>query len=265
MRVGGPIKLPGLYDGSGKAFYFFHYEELRFPNNFTKTRAALRPETLDGTFRYQVGTEVRSVNLMAIAAANPGVCAAIAGNVADPCKATFDPDVVGMLNKINNAMQTTGVISNTASPMTVSYSYQSPATLLERQPTGRVDFNLSTKHRLSGSASSLWAARDPDYLNNAEARFPGAPNYRVFKSTRPLYSVTLRSTLSSSMVNELRGGLTAVGGAGSRFGQPSDPSQGPSSFEDQGGFFVVQPTVTDWVPLPVQAGARLRRTTLTTA
>jgi hypothetical protein len=30
VRVGGPIKLPGLYDGSGKAFYFFHYEELRF-------------------------------------------------------------------------------------------------------------------------------------------------------------------------------------------------------------------------------------------
>ena len=38
-RVGGPIKIPGLYDGSGKAFYFFHYEELRFPNNFTKTRS----------------------------------------------------------------------------------------------------------------------------------------------------------------------------------------------------------------------------------
>ena len=95
----------------------------------------------------------------------------------------------------------------------MSYEYQSPATLLERQPTGRVDFNLSTKHRLSGSASSLWATRDPDYLNNAEARFPGAPNYRVFRSTRPLYSMTLRSTLSSSMVNELRGGLTAVGGA----------------------------------------------------
>ena len=76
------------------------------------------------------------MNLIAIAAANQSVCTAIAGNVADPCKATFDPQVVGMLNKINDAMQKTGVISNTASAMTVSYSYQSPATLLERQPTG---------------------------------------------------------------------------------------------------------------------------------
>ena len=234
VRIGGPIKLPGLYDGSGKAFYFFHYEELRFPNNFTKNRSAWVPQTLDGNFTYVVNGVANTVNLLQIGA-----------NPANP-KQAVDPQVMAILNNIQNSMKTTGVISNTASPLTVSYTYQSPATLIERQPTARVDFNLSTRHRLSGSASSLWAARDPDYLNNAEARFPGAPNYRVFKSTRPLYSVTLRSTLSSTMVNELRGGLTAVGGAGSRFGQPSDPSQGPESFADQGGFFVVQPTVTDW-------------------
>ena len=150
-----------------------------------------------------------------------------------------------VLQNIQNSMKTTGVVSTTASLLTVSYSYQSPATLLERQPTGRVDFNLSTKHRLSGSASSLWATRDPDYLNDAGENFPGAPNYRVFSSTRPLYSANLRSTLSSSMVNELRGGLTALGGA-SAFGQPDDPSNGPASFADQGGFFLVQPSVSDW-------------------
>ena len=242
VRVGGPIKIPGLYDGSGKAFYFFHYEELRFPNNFTKQRSAWVPQVLNGQFNYIVGGAVQSVNLLALGAANPGnVC----GAGANACRATVDPQVMTMLNNIQNSMKTTGVISSTASPMTVSYSYQSPATLLERQPTGRVDFNLSTKHRLSGSASSLWATRDPDYLNDAGENFPGAPNYRVFSSTRPLYSVTLRSTLSSSMVNELRGGLTALGGS-SAFGQPDDPSNGPASFADTGGFFLVQPTVDDW-------------------
>jgi hypothetical protein len=234
VRVGGPIKIPGLYDGSGKAFYFFHYEELRFPNNFTKTRSAWVPGILDGNFTYVVNGVPNTVNLLAIG-----------NNPANP-KNALDPNVMTILNNIQNSMKTTGVISNTASPLTVSYNYQSPATLVERQPTGRVDFNLSTKHRLSGSASSIWVQRDPDYLNNAEARFPGAPNYRLFKSTRPLYSATLRSTLSSSMVNELRAGLTAVGGAGSRFGQPSDPSQSVASFDDMGGFAVVQPTVTDW-------------------
>jgi hypothetical protein len=245
VRVGGPIKIPGVYDGSGKAFYFFHYEELRFPNNFTKTRSAMRPETLDGTFRYIVGTETRSVNLFSIAAANQGVCTAIAGNVADPCKATFDPDTLGVLQKINAAMQTTGVISNTASAMTVSYSYQSPATLLERQPTGRIDFNLSTRHRLSGSASTLWATRDPDYLNDTEERFPGAPNYTKFQSVRPIYAINLRSTLSNSMVNELRVGLTSVHG-NSAFGQESDPSSNASSFSDIGGYAVDLPFTTEW-------------------
>ena len=47
-------QFPGLYDGSGKAFFFFHYEELRFPNNFTKTRTIMNPATLDGTFFYNV-------------------------------------------------------------------------------------------------------------------------------------------------------------------------------------------------------------------
>jgi len=97
-RVGGPIKIPGMYDGSGKAFYFFHYEELRFPNNFTKTRSAMRPETLDGTFRYIVGSETRSVNLFSIAAANQGVCTAIAGNVAEADKSSISLKGLGNLS-----------------------------------------------------------------------------------------------------------------------------------------------------------------------
>ena len=41
-----------------------------------------------------------------------------------------------VLQNIQASMKTTGVISTTANPRTVSYEYQSPATLLERQPTG---------------------------------------------------------------------------------------------------------------------------------
>jgi hypothetical protein len=245
VRVGGPIKLPG-FDGSGKAFYFFHYEELRFPNSFTRTRSIMNPASLDGTFLYDVTsggvTTVRSVNVMALAAANPGnVC----GAGPNACAATFDPETLGILQKIDAATRTTGVVTATSDLMEQSYVWQSPGTLLERQPTVRLDYNLTTQHRLSGSASSIWATRDPDYLNSADRRFPDAPNYRLFASTRPLYSMTLRSTLSSSMVNELRGGITAAGGS-SRFGQPSDPSQGPGSFADIGGYAVVIPFTTDW-------------------
>ena len=65
---------------------------------------------------------------------------------------------------------------------------------------------------------------------------PGAPNVRDYISTRPLYSFTLRSTLSGNKVNELRGGITALGGA-SYFGDAGPTSRtGIPTFADEGGY-----------------------------
>src|SRR4029450_5152583 len=47
-RVGGPIVIPGLYDGRGKAFFFVHDEELRLPNNSSRDRDVLVPSALQG-------------------------------------------------------------------------------------------------------------------------------------------------------------------------------------------------------------------------
>jgi hypothetical protein len=41
IRQGGPIVIPGLYDGRNKAFFFFNHEELRLPNNFSRSRNVL--------------------------------------------------------------------------------------------------------------------------------------------------------------------------------------------------------------------------------
>ena len=66
-------------------------------------------------------------------------------------------------------------------------------------------------------------------------------------STRPLYAFSLAvDVVSANMVNEVSAGLTAVGGSGSRFGQPNDPSQGVGSFADIGGNALVIPLATDW-------------------
>ena len=67
--------IPGLYDGKDKAFYFGHYEQVRFPNSFTRTRTVFNPRVADGWFRYQFGTEVREVNLLQLAAANGQISA----------------------------------------------------------------------------------------------------------------------------------------------------------------------------------------------
>ena len=238
-RAGGPIVIPGLYDGKGKAFFFAHFEQIRFPNSFTRTRTVFNSRVADGFFRYQFGTgataEVREVNLLTLAAANGQIAAK-------------DPTTLKLIGLIDAATKTQGTRSASSDPLYDSYVWQSPAALLEYQPTTRLDYNLTTKHRLSGSWSSITAKRTPDYLNSADPRFPGAPNQRDFVSKRPLLSVSMRSVLSKGTVNELRGGATAYG-VGSHFGQSSSISSrnDPSSFADSGGFAITTPTsTTDW-------------------
>ena len=221
-RVGGPIVIPGVFDGRGKAFYMLHYEQLKFPNSFTRNRTILNPLALNGLFRYSTGGQVREINVLDLARNNNQITA-------------IDPTVMSLMQKIQQSTTTTGLVSQNNDPLTMNYAWQSPGELFEHQPTLRIDYNLSDKHRLSGSTQVIFAKRDPDYLNNADARFPGAPVYRLFTSTRPLHTLTLRSTLSQNIVNELRAGLTALGGSSS-FGDPA--TNGPQNFEDQGGYAI---------------------------
>jgi hypothetical protein len=221
-RAGGPIVIPGVFDGRGKAFFFANYEQIRFPNSFTRTRTLLHPRALDGWFRYTSGGTTREVNVLALAAANNQLAAK-------------DATTAALLAKIAAATASTGTVNETADPLVNSYVFLSPGKLFEHQPTVRVDYNFSEAHRLSATWAYIYAKRDPDYLNGVDARFPGAPNYRLFDSKRPRYTATLRSTLSQNLVNELTMGITALGGA-SNFG--NDSSNGPQTFADQGGFAI---------------------------
>jgi Carboxypeptidase regulatory-like domain/TonB dependent receptor-like, beta-barrel len=234
-RVGGPIVIPGLYDGHNKAFFFFHYEQIRFPNTFTRTRTVYNARVYDGWFRYQFGNEVREVNLLQLAAANGQISAK-------------DPTMVKIMGMIDASTKTTGTRSAQADPLYDNYVWQSPSKLFEHQPTVRIDYNLTDNHRLNGSWSSITAKRTPDYLNNADSRFPGSPNVRDFKSIRPLASMALRSVLTKNIINEVRGGLTAYA-SGSNFGYPSAIASrnDPSSFADQGGYAIqTAGNTTDW-------------------
>lgn len=221
-RLGGPIVVPGLYNGRGKAFYMFHYEQLKFPNSFTRSRTILNPAAIEGNFLYNVGGENRSINVLDLARANGQISAT-------------DPTVVGLLRKIQSAVATDGTVSQNSDPLLQTFAWQSPGELFEHQPTLKIDFNINDNHRLSGSTQAIWAKRDPDYLNGADARFPGAPVYRLFSSSRPLHTLALRSVLSQNLVSELRGGITAMGGKSS-FGDIT--SNGPQNFEDQGGYAI---------------------------
>ena len=236
-RQGGPIIIPGLYDGSGKAFFFVHHEELRLPNNASRVRTVLHPRAAAGFYRYTVTVggvqQVREVNVLDLARAAFPTAA----------HATTDPTVMRTLGSISAATLKTGTLAAQTDPMLLSYSWLSPANQTEHQPAIRIDYNIGTKHRLTGTFNKLFQDRNPDQLNGLDHRFPDSPNYSHTVARRPSRSITLRSTLTSTMVNEFRVGITV--GERIFFGQPH--SNGPQTFEDMDGrALTLGLTLTNW-------------------
>ena len=117
-RAGGPIMIPGLYDGRNKAFFVAHYEQIRFPNSFTRTRTVFNPRVYDGWFRYQFGNEVREVNLLRLATANGQIAAT-------------DPTMMNLLGLIDASTKTAGTRSAQSDPLYDNYVWQSPSELFE--------------------------------------------------------------------------------------------------------------------------------------
>ena len=198
FRQGGPIVIPGVYDGRGKAFFFFNFEHLYQPSSVTRNRTFFRDAAANGIFGYNVtvgGVEQRrEVDLMALAAANGQI-------------ASFDPTIRSLLNEVKAATGTTGTINDVGAGNTLDYVWQAESKGNQYSPTTRLDFNLSDRHRLSGS---YWLQRfisDPDLLNSKDPIFPGLPNIATQTSYRTTGSSTLRSTFGANMVNELRGGF----------------------------------------------------------
>jgi hypothetical protein len=197
FRQGGPIVIPGLYDGRNKAFFFFNYERLYQPSSATRTRTILRPEAQAGIFGYNVtvgGVQQRqTVDLLALAQRNGQI-------------ATVDATVMRMLDKIRSGVNSAGTVNDTGAGNTLDYVFQAESNNNQYAPTGRVDINVSDKHRLSGSYWWQRFTNTTDLLNNAEVRFPGLLNYGSQNSYRTTGNTTLRSTLTANVVNELRGG-----------------------------------------------------------
>jgi len=233
-RVGGPIVIPGLYDGRDKAFFFFHDEELRLPNNVSRVRTTMHPRAIDGWFRYNatVGGQpvIREVNVLDLARANGQI-------------ASTDPTVMHLLANINNSTQTTGAIAASSDPLFNSYTWLTPSNQVEHQPAVRIDYNIGVNHRLTGTFNKLWQDRNPDQLNDFDQRFPDAPNFGHTVARRPQRSFTLRSTLSSKMVNEFKVGISR--GERIFFGQ-ADSGGGVQTFDEMGGYAVDLGDVTNW-------------------
>jgi hypothetical protein len=196
FRFGGPILLPG-FDGHNRAFFFVNYEEFRQPSQVTRTRTLLTPSAQMGLFTYDTGGgATNTVDLLALAAAG--------GHVS-----TLDPTIAALLADIRSSTGTTGSIIDHSDPTLDRFRYNVSTRSYTRRPTVRIDWNLSERHRFSGSGNWSYHQFFPDTLNGIEPGFPGFPVQGGQGGTRMVFSTSLRSTLGPNVVNELR-----VGGSG---------------------------------------------------
>jgi carboxypeptidase family protein len=191
FRIGGPIQIPGLYDGHDKAFFFFNYEQFRQPSQVSRTRRILAPSAQQGLFSYGSTT----VNLLNVAAANGQT-------------STIDPTIRKLLTDIYSSTSA-GTLKARSDPNTLDFNYQADAKQLRQYPTWRLDYNLTTNNRLSYTSYFQKYESFPDTLNNAEPRFPGFPVAGEQNSNRWNWNIQARSTIGKNLVNQFVTGYTA--------------------------------------------------------
>jgi len=228
-RVGGPIWIPKLFNGRNRAFFFVNYEEFRQPTQVVRQRTILHPLAQSGVFRYGTGANARQVDLLKLAAqsdCDPGPATV-------PCTSTTDPVITKLLADIRNATNSAGGVTDLTDPNLQRFTYNPAGNSLTKRPTVRFDVNVTDKHRVELSWTYQMGRGAPDFLNSTEPAFPGFPNQGQQPADRYQGALAVRSTLSPTLVNEARSGLS---GGPSRFNPGASRGDFVGSVANQAGF-----------------------------
>jgi len=240
VRIGGPIRFPGLIKNNNTAFFFINYEEFRLPESVTRTRTVLAPAALTGNFSWirtstvvdPLCTQINATqqqctrNLLTFAATQdcdlgtPGL---------QPCPSTRDATVGSLLDAINASTTGGSITPNTGLPNENQFTFVNLGFQKRQFPTVNLTWNINKNHQVTNVYNYQIFRTKVDFLNNADPRFPGFPNHGAQNSNRFSDAATLVSKLGTSMSNEFRGAL--VGGTVVFF-----PDVDVNQFTNQGGF-----------------------------
>src|SRR5207244_3778111 len=114
---------------------------------------------------------------------------------------TSDSTVNTLLTQIRGTTNQ-GSLKNSSDPNYQQFNFINSGMQIRKFPTVRFDINLTSKHHLENSYNYQDFGSKVDFLNNSDPAFPGFPNFGSQGSNRFSNSAALRSTLSSTIVNE---------------------------------------------------------------
>jgi hypothetical protein len=215
-RVGGPIN-------KNKTFFFFLFDGQRFLTKSSVDGIVLTPQARQGLFRFFPGAQ----NANALANA-PTVDRA--GNPIKPALATGDlqsqtvfgrdqnrlgPDASGWIARLLTAMPlpndyTIGDGLNTAGIRWLRPNHGVDVANGDGQDTDRNQYNIRLDHnfnaRHKASFSGTWESDSAETSQAGLSPWPGGFNGNIQRSPR-IYTGSLVSTLSSTIVNEFRVGF----------------------------------------------------------
>jgi hypothetical protein len=218
--VGGPV----LKD---KLFYFFNYEQFDQPGTSPRARTVLTTDAQAGIFTWNGGPA--PVNLYTLAAQY-----GLANN-------TPDPTIKQLIADVNSTYSKGTVQSIPGNPIQLTFNFANPSSQVRRYPTARVDYNVTSKHRVGVSYYLQQYRSFPDTLNSYDPSYPGFPGAGGQNSDRYSVMGNWRWMISSSMVSEVRGGAT---GGPVIFVAGNSASTFTSSFGNMGGFALNTPLMT---------------------
>ncbi|MBI2149380.1 MAG: carboxypeptidase regulatory-like domain-containing protein [Acidobacteria bacterium] len=199
FNAGGPVYVPGIYDGRNRSFFFWNYEAFREPVSRPRTRTVLTSTARQGQFTYARtdNGQRETVNLLPLGT--------IGATGRTP---TVNAGVMDFYNSIVPSDGLTDVACGNGDGINIRcFSFNLPGKNVTDRYTLRADHEFSDKHSVEFVFNKADFDSSPDLLNAIEPLFPKSKGGGQ-GSQREVFVWAFHSIFGGNKTNEARAGFT---------------------------------------------------------